>query len=387
MNNRTNPAKRLRQEAGSVSSWLILGAGLAAAAFAASLVMQQTIGQLAENVGARTAAIAPVSPASPPDTGGTTSAGSTGTGDNTSDTPDARNGVEPGDAAADSGRDDTDDGERGGPDPTQIGSGADVAANGVDFTIGEYQEPQIQHDNGHLQDQSDLSNPVPEPTRAPTQEEIDYYNEQLDDVVLGDRVSWLPLDQDWIPFRDPDERFAWDNAIPAYRHFLEGNGADRTFDMDDYLTSDPAGQVVEQSLLEDASTATDFALNDLATSGDLPVGEPVAFTITSDTVTTSETSIFYPYPSTTDWQRTVGGMQVWTTTDVVATRQPDGTVDVSTSTTIHGEDRYNFNWNQQAIDNGEPDWLRGRLELGDLAHQYTQTGSTDRTDDRTIDLP
>lgn len=389
---------RLRRDAGEVSSWLLVAAALAAAALGAGAILQATIGQLASDVGegAGVAVEAGPPPRDPAAAGGRPVDGDDRPTDNTSNhrapeiAPDGGTLASGGDSTGGRGGGDgtTDQGGRGGDSttdeeadpPTPVDHDGDLVANGVEFTIGPYQEPDIQHDNGHLQDQSDPTNPVPEPTREPTQEEIDYYNAELDAVTLGDRTSWLPLD--WI-----DDRFGWDNAIPAYRHFLEGDGADRTFDMDAYLNDDPNGGIVEQSLRDDAMAAIDLALGDLATSGDLPVGESVTFTITSDPVTTSETSRFYPYPSTVDWQRTVGGMQVWTTSEVVATRQADGTVDITTSTTIHGEDRYNFNWNQQAIDNGEPDWLRGRLEIAGLAHQYTQTGSTERSDEWTLDLP
>jgi|GEM_PF-3170371 len=310
-------------------------------------------------------------PGSTADTGDGTTTGDGSSGDGTGSTT---TGTSDG-----TGGDDGSDPVGNGRDPTVVATG-DVTANGVNFTVGPYLPPDIAHDNGFLQNTNDVNDPVPVPLRDPTPEEIDFYNDQVSDVRWGDWGSWLPVDR-W------DERFSWDNAIPAYRHFLEGEGADRTFDMDAYLTEDPAGQVVEQSLLNDSESAIDSALYDLDASGQLKPGEPVTFTITSDPVNTEIGDPFYPYPSTVDWQRTVGGMAVWTTTEVTATMLEDGTIEISTTTTIHGEDRYNFNRGQAAIDSGELDSIRGVLEESGLAQQYTQTGSTTRSDNRTLKLP
>ena len=377
-----------RDERGEVASWLILAAGLSAAAVLAVAALNGTIAELASEVGngggdrsAVTAVVGrggdsaqDVTERRGPTTGRVPATGSVpavvvdrpGPPTTTSD----RNG---------SGRGGTGDG-RGGPQappPQQIPGGNTVTANGVTFSVGPYAPPTIAHDNGFLQNRSDPSDPVPLPTRPPTQAEIDYYNDELRKISLADWVNELP-------FGRIDDRFNWDNAIPAYQHFLTGKGADRTFDMENYLTHDTNGGVVERALMADARAATSTAIGDLNSSGQLPVGQPVALTFTSAPIVTRPGDPVYPYPSSTDWQRTVGGMSMWTTTEVTATRQADGSVTVRQVTTIHGEDRYNFNPGQAAIDSGEPDSARGVLEESGLAHQYTQTGQTKRTTTWTV---
>jgi len=314
--------------------------------------------------------------------------GSTGGGDLTGGTGSATGGGEPGSTGgtgdvAGTGTGGASDGT-GGPEPTEepteVSTG-DVVVNGVTFTIGPYEPPELQHDLGFLQNTNDLSDTVPIPLREPNFNESWYYQMQLEAAILGTAFGWVPADGIY-------EGFAWDDAVPAYLHYLTGDGADYTFDMDKYLTEDPGGQILEETLLKDAEAAIHSALYDLEDAGELKPGETVSFTITSDPVRTAYGDPFYPAPTTVNWQRAVGEMDVWTTTEVIATVQEDGTILMETVTTIHGEDRYNFNPDAAAIDSGEPDALRGeQLTQTGLAHQFTQTGEATRRVLRMLRLP
>lgn len=275
-------------------------------------------------------------------------------------------------SAADGGRSGT-DGARGGPGgrgggDTPATAGTPGAPIVPGFHFGNTGRPDIHHDNGFLQNPDDDTDPVPIPTRPPTQEEQDYYDSELLKARGADVVSEIPGTGRF------DQRLELEDGIEAYHHFLNGEGEPRSFDYATFLDDDRSGQIIEHNALTDSRAAADEGYRQLVASGQAPADGPVTFEITSDQIGVSEKNFRYPYPDEENWQKAIGGHSMWTTTSVTYTPQPDGTVRADAVVTLHAEDRFNFNRDQYDIATGQPDALRGVLEESGLAQQYTQSG-------------
>lgn len=208
------------------------------------------------------------------------------------------------------------------------------------FKIGPPERPDIKHDNGFL----DKFKP-----RDPT---------------LGDRVDLLK----WRAKLEAAEAFkpSLADGTAAYRHFLDGDGADRTINYERYLENDASGKATLKNLVIDAQKNAEV----------LGKGRD-AFSMTSRAYQPGGPDARFPYPDTENWQKAIGGHSVWTSADVKAS----GTGSDRTYTMtmkIHAEDRYNFNPGQSDIATGIPDSDNGVFEITGLAHQYTQRGEVTR---------
>lgn len=80
------------------------------------------------------------------------------------------------------------------------------------------------------------------------------------------------------------------------------------------------------------------------------------------------------YPVTENWQKAVGGYQVWSSADV----RVEGNT-VTMEITVHGEDRYNFNRGQADIATGAPDDENGRFTEIGWAQPFDTHGEITRT--------
>lgn len=80
------------------------------------------------------------------------------------------------------------------------------------------------------------------------------------------------------------------------------------------------------------------------------------------------------YPQTENWQKAIGGYQVWSHGDV----RVDGDT-VTMEITVRGEDRYNFNGGQNDIATGAPDNENGRFTEIGWAKPFDTHGSLTRT--------
>lgn len=80
------------------------------------------------------------------------------------------------------------------------------------------------------------------------------------------------------------------------------------------------------------------------------------------------------YPRTENWQKAIGGYQVWSHGDV----RVDGDT-VTMEITVRGEDRYNFNGGQNDIETGAPDDENGRFTEIGWARPFDTNGSLTRT--------
>ncbi|MDQ3061591.1 MAG: hypothetical protein M3R14_01850 [Acidobacteriota bacterium] len=257
------------------------------------------------------------------------------------------------------------------PNLTSSGSGTDTT-----YRIGDPTRPNIQHDNGFLQNPNDPNDPNPIPTVEPSQSDIDFYNDQLSQVTWAQRV-----DNFNIPFRDEDDKARrLEDGIEAYRHFLEGNGADRNFSYDEFVSEDPSGQAILDNAIADTQRGAEDLYNQMIADDPSLAGQTITFDVTSGVITVGGTD-GYPYPETENWRKAIGGHPIWNSATVTVTppSEAGGKPEFSMEYTLHAEDRYNFNPEQADIDTGVPDDVRGvQLEQTGLAHQYTQYATLNR---------
>lgn len=208
------------------------------------------------------------------------------------------------------------------------------------FHIGLPNPPIIKHDNGFL----DQNAP-----REPT---------------LGDRLNLAT----WQAKLEVAEAIRPDlvDATAAYRHFLEGNGTDRTFSYERYVENDPSGQATLRNLIIDAQKNAEVISQGRS-----------QFSITSDAYAANGNDARFPYPATENWQKAIGGHNVWTSADVQVTGTAPNR-SYSMQLTVNAEDRYNFNPGAADIATGTPDSDNGVFEITGLAHQYMNRGQLTR---------
>jgi|GEM_PF-2670274 len=151
-----------------------------------------------------------------------------------------------------------------------------------------------------------------------------------------------------------------DDATQFYRHYWDNNGEHRTFDYEEAYVEDPNVRLaIDNEIIRAQHGAETFI-----------VDGHTEFSITGDARVTTEAE----YPATENWQKTIGGHQVWSSADV--------TVDGNTVTmvvTVHGEDYYNFNRGQSDIASQAPDDENGRFTEIGWAQPFPSSGAVERT--------
>lgn len=158
------------------------------------------------------------------------------------------------------------------------------------------------------------------------------------------------------------------DALPAYQHFLTGNGQPRTFSYERYVLMDQSGKkTLESAILEAKLVSYYFRMFSAGTS----------FSFTGPAIPCGG-SIEYPYPATENWQKTIGGHVIWLSANVNASPLGEKNPKFSVELTLHAEDRYNFNPNQKDIATGISDSENGRFSRAGLAHQYMHTSTLKR---------
>jgi len=248
----------------------------------------------------------------------------------------------------------------------------------ADYRVGAPQRPDIWHDNGFLQNPKDSRDPKPLSTIEPTDADKAYYQEQVR-LSNGGMIATAIRADKWAKWAIPDqyEKFLDSpDGIKAYRHFLVGQGSDRTFSFDKYVNDDASGKMTLRNVTIDLQKGVqDLYAKMLQTDPSL-VGQSISFQVTGDKISVGS-SAQYPYPATDNWQKAIGGFSVWSSADVTVTpsKTPGGEPSFLMNMTLHAEDRYNFNPKQHDIETGTPDSLRGRLAQTGLAKQYMHYGT------------
>lgn len=221
------------------------------------------------------------------------------------------------------------------------------------YRIGLPARPSIPHDNGHL----DMY-PTSEPTVADRGQFMKWTamletSEALCNAQTGSVIG-LCNGEDLS------------DANAAYRHFLFGDGKDRTINYERYLRNDPSGSELIHNLLSDFQSHVEIIGKDR-----------VKFSVTSNYYTVGRGGIA-PYPVTANWQKTIGAHFLWVSADVAVSVNAGGKIFYEAELVIHVEDRYNFNPGSTDVATGIPDSANGRFEVTGLAKQYTNYATVTR---------
>lgn len=222
------------------------------------------------------------------------------------------------------------------------------------YTIGPPTRPNILYDNGFLD-----KFPPHKPTAS------DYARRALWLAKLegGEAVQNIPL----LPHNDLSD------ALAAYRHFLTGNGTERTFSYERYITSDESGKKTLANAILDARQGAELIYASVFRGQ-----SPVHFQITGSGISVGGINPAFPYPATENWQKAIGAHVIWISAEVDTLIQ-NGISQHSMIMTIHAEDRYNFNPGAKDIATGIPDSENGIFEITGLAKQYMNFGTLQRT--------
>ncbi|WP_437296949.1 hypothetical protein [Sorangium sp. So ce426] len=238
------------------------------------------------------------------------------------------------------------------------------------YSIGAPQRPPIHHDNGFLQNPSDSNDPTPIPTTEPSvadRASLLYWQGTLEAAEAAQGVPRAPHNN--IP-----------DALAAYRHFLYGNGANRTFSYERFVANDASGAIALRNAIRDIQICIEKFYRKMVDDDPSLATRQVTFQLTGTAIAVGSDST-YPYPSTENWQKAIGAHSIWMSGTVVVEPAPcsgSGEPRLEMRATLHAEDRYNFNPNAADITTGIPDDANGRFEATGLAHQYMNYATLQR---------
>jgi hypothetical protein len=213
------------------------------------------------------------------------------------------------------------------------------------YRLGGPVRPSIKHDNGHLDKY---------PLRDPTVVDRAHLLKWIAKLEGAEALCNARTGQ----YVETCDREDLSDANAAYRHFLFGNGVDRTIDYERYLSGDPA-----------ARNLVPKVINDFRAHAEVIGQDRVKFSITSEPYLVGRGG-FAPYPSTVNWQKTLGAHSLWVSGNVEVSSDGNTNIWYEAELTVHVEDRYNFNPGQHDIATGIPDSENGRFEVTGLGKQY-----------------
>jgi hypothetical protein len=214
------------------------------------------------------------------------------------------------------------------------------------YKVGPPVRPAIAHDNGFLDRYR------PRPATAADRAQFAKWAAVLEAAEAAQKVPFIPHND--LP-----------DALAAYRHFLYGKGADRIFSYERYVMSDESGRITLENALIDARLGADSLF-----SADRKLS---SFQMCSSAISCGsddpDFADFFPYPKTENWQKAIGAHSIWLSAMVNVTG-PAARPQFAMVVTLHAEDRYNFNPENEDISTGIPDSANGRFEVTGLAKQY-----------------
>jgi WXG100 family type VII secretion target len=149
-----------------------------------------------------------------------------------------------------------------------------------------------------------------------------------------------------------------DDATAMYAHYWDNNGEPARFDYEEGYTEDPS----IAANVNDEVARTAAAVDEMVRNGNLH------FSMTGDAHPATA------YPTTENWQKTIGGYQQWSSADVTVQNGQ-----VSMQVTVHAEDYYNFNPDQSDIASGAGDNENGRFTEIGWARPFPSSGDVTRT--------
>lgn len=206
------------------------------------------------------------------------------------------------------------------------------ARGGAHFVIGDPTRPRIEWDDDFIYDSKDSN-------------WRDHLNKQEWMLKLaGGRLLKSDLD----------------DATQFYRHYWDNNGEPIEFDYEEAYVEDRNVRLAIDNEIARAQQGAEMLFRD---------GNRT-FSMSGDATATSSAE----YPDTENWQKTIGGHQVWSSANVSVVG------DTATMTvTVHGEDYYNFNRGQSDIGSGASDDENGRFTEIGWAKPFESSGSVVRT--------
>lgn len=171
------------------------------------------------------------------------------------------------------------------------------------------------------------------------------------------------------------------DASAAYAHFMDGEGASRTFSYDRYINNDQSGRLtLRNAILEAQNAAIELWQSN---------GQPSRFQFTGPAIpcgTNNPAKQYdalrstFPYPATENWQKTIGAHTIWLSGSVEVKKnniKPELTV-FNLRMTLHAEDQYNFNPGMKDIASGLPDDDNGRFVVVGFAQGYRHNSTLTR---------
>jgi hypothetical protein len=166
------------------------------------------------------------------------------------------------------------------------------------------------------------------------------------------------------------------DASKAYLHYLYGQGKDFTFDLGKYFSDDNSGITTLKNLIMDAKEQISGLIQ-----------EPGKYQVVSDKFLVGSGEYesrdtdknWAPYPDSENWQKAIGGFQMWTSADVTVQKLKKNELKYTMKMTFHGSDLYNFNHGDADIRTGSSDDINGDFVIKQLANQFRQYGTYQQT--------
>lgn len=178
------------------------------------------------------------------------------------------------------------------------------------YTLGTAQRPPLSHDPGF----ADCSRPATASDRAL----VAGWAAALEVAEALQGVPQVPKSN--LP-----------NALAAYRHFLCGGGATRTFSYDRYVANDKSGRITLENAVSDIQDGIEYI------SAQNPYSS--GFEATGSGIRCEKNGIWthkYPYPETENWQKTIGAHWIWLSAVVGVNRGSPR--DFVAAVTLHAEE-------------------------------------------------
>lgn len=157
-----------------------------------------------------------------------------------------------------------------------------------------------------------------------------------------------------------------DDGLAAYWHYWDNTGEPFAFDYEEAYAEDDGVRATIEAEIARAQAGADRLIAEQGAQFSITGGPNPSGT----------------YPQTENWQKAIGGHQVWSSADIeVANGRATMTI------TVHAEDYYNFNRGQSDIASNASDDENGRFAEVGWAKGYPQSGSVTRTVSWTVGDP
>jgi hypothetical protein len=228
------------------------------------------------------------------------------------------------------------------------------------FVEGLPQRPNIKDDHGFVDDGN--GNIDPKKFQAPTQE--DKNSKELWKGILD-------LSKQFRPELSDGNR--------GYEHYLVDNNGEPLIitRYNVFLKDDDNGKTVLASAVDDTRTGVlDVFDRKFPKPATTSRRDELLVTSSAVKVGADVPDLRYPYPSTENWQKAIGGHFLWISARAVIDSKPALNLRaVLIVFQLHAEDMYNFDPGSSDIATGIADEVNGRFQITRLATEFLQTAS------------